>query len=136
LLSIIWRFDLDGVSLDYIAVGMMTLRQREREIDMVEEMEQLLNAAHKLDDGVEPKELRKLNQKLARHGGYSDMAALNADVEAQRRKRMTRKMRAEAQERLNAMFVVDIEQERKRRRLLAEDLAAKPVYAKGRVVLE
>lgn len=133
-LPLAWQLDDHDTLMHYCRYRSMSAKQLDLERDVLSEMEARLQlpACRNPDTGS-----RKVDLKLersARHSGYASFSAMSDALEKARLKRLTPAIRQAAHERLEAMFTLNVDAERRRAAHNADLEAKRPLYEQRRVV--
>ena len=134
-LPLAWQLDDHDTLMRFCRYRSMSAKQLDLERDTLGEMEPRLQlpACRNPDTGSLKVDLKL--ERSARHSGYASFSAMSDALEKARLKRLTPAIRQAAHERLEAMFTLNVEAERRRAARNADLEANKPLYEQRRVAV-
>jgi hypothetical protein len=111
----------------------MSDKQLDIERAILSEMEARLQLPQSRKPDTGSDKVDRTMEQWASKAGYASFAVMNDALEGQRISRLTRKIKQVAHERLEAMFTIDVEAERRRVARKADEEARKPLYEQRRL---
>lgn len=132
-LPLAWQISEDELLSLAIQNARLAPKKIEMEIDILDEMTALLKLPVSRTPSTGSKKNDKLFDQLAKKEGYESFAAAGDALENERKARLTRVIRRAAHERLEAMFKINLAEERERAARMARNAAAMPLYEARRL---